>query len=86
MFVNDRVEIGTLEYRLSSNLYGMVLNRAKGLSSVRHVLKLLVSGREEVGGISRSHSLLLRTTPILGVFNEYSFQGGETLPFFKPNQ
>ncbi|WP_028865108.1 hypothetical protein, partial [Psychromonas aquimarina] len=61
MFVNDKAEIGTLECRLSSNLYGAALNRAKGLGSVRITKNLPLSGREEVGLIGLLQSQLART-------------------------
>jgi 5-methylcytosine-specific restriction endonuclease McrA len=49
LLVNDSAEnIGTLGYRLSSNLYGYALHRAKELCSVCVALNLLISGREEV--------------------------------------
>ena len=62
MFVNDKTEIGTLECRLSSNLYGYALNRMKGLSPVRIALNLLLSDREEVGMVDLLHSLPQRAT------------------------
>ena len=62
MFVNDKTEIGTLECHLSSNLYGYILNKAKGLCLVCITLNLLLSGREEVGTIKILQVLLLRIT------------------------
>jgi hypothetical protein len=73
LFVNDKIEIGTLECRLSANHYGYTLNKTKVLSPVRIALNLSLSGREEDGLIGLLQSQLARTTPFTGGFNVCSF-------------
>ena len=47
LLADDIAEIGTLECRLSSNLYGSALNKVKGLYLVCVASNLRISGREE---------------------------------------
>jgi len=60
MLVNDRTEIGTLECRLSSNLYGYALNRTIGFCPVRKALNLSISSGGRIVG--NTPKPVIRTT------------------------